>query len=77
MATIGLCCSMKAFSTCSYSLVVVYRLLIAVASFVTEHELRSVKASVVVVHGLSYLSPYGISPDQESNPCALYRQAES
>ena len=49
----------------SYSLVVVHRLLIDVASLVAEHKLwNMLRASIVVVHGLSCPEPHGIFSDQ-------------
>ena len=57
-------------------LVAVYELLIAVASLVTEHQLR-VQASVVTVHGLTCPKACGIFPDQGSNPYALHWQVDS
>ena len=59
-----------------YSLVAAYELLIAVASVVTEHQLR-VQASVGTVHGLTCPKACGILPDQESNPYPLHWQVDS
>ena len=46
----------------------VHGLLIAVASLVAEHELQGMRASGVVVHGLSYPMACGIFPDQGTEP---------
>ena len=79
------------FSTCGegrYSLVLVQRLLIAVASLV-EHGLQSSRASVVAVprcqrtglivvaHGLCCSPACRVFPDQGSNLCLLHWQAVS
>ena len=50
------------------SLVVVHRLLIAVASLVTERGLRST-GSVVEAHGLSCSEACGVFLEQGSNLC--------
>jgi len=50
------------------SLVVGCRLLVAVVSLVTKHELLGVWASVDVAHGLSYPAACGIFLDQGWNP---------
>ena len=47
LAVPGLCCFM------GFPLVAVHGLLIAVASFVSEHRLQGTQASVVAAHGLS------------------------
>ena len=60
-----------------YSLVAVFRLLIAVAFLVAEHGLQSVRVSAVVGHGPSCLTIYGFFPDQGSNPCPLHWQVDS
>ena len=72
-----------------YSLGAVRGLLIEVASIVREHGLLGSRASVavaprlqstdsiVVAHGLSSSEACGIFPDQGSNPCLLYWQADS
>ena len=71
------------------SLVTVCGLLIAKASLVLEHGLQGMKASavaahwlqsvgsVVVAHGLSCPSVYGILLDQGLNLCLLHWQADS
>ena len=46
------------------------------ASLVAEHELWSVRASVVVVHGLGCLMAHGIFPEQGSDPCPLHWQVD-
>ena len=56
--------------------VVVPRLLSAVASLVAEHRLEST-GSVVVAHGLRWLTACGIFPDQESIRCLLHWQVDS
>ena len=76
-----------AFSSCSergHSLVVVCRLLIAVASIVAEHGLQGSRVpglwstgSTVVVYHFSCSMARGIFPDQGSNPCPLYWQVDS
>ena len=81
MTVLGLHCyagfSLVAASR-GYSLVVVHRLLIVVASVVVEHGIQqSFQESVVVVHGLSYSLAYGIFPDWGSNQCVLCWQADS
>ena len=66
-----------------YSLIVVRRLPIVVASLVVEHGLQGTRASVVVGHGLSgcgaraYPVAYEIFQVQGSNTCPLYWQASS
>ena len=72
-----------------YSLVVVCKLLIAVASLAGEHRLWGVRASVVaapglqsagstaVEHGRSCSTGCGIFPDQGLHPCLLHWQADS
>ena len=80
MAALGLHCCSRAFSSCGERgllFVAVCRLLLAVASLVTEHWLLGAWASVVVVHGLSCSTACGIFPDQGSNPCPLPWQADS
>ena len=55
-AALGLCCCMRVFSSCSewgLLFLMICGLLTVVASLVTEHRLYDVKASAVVVHGLS------------------------
>ena len=72
-----------------YSLIVVCRLLIALASLVMEHGLCGARASVVaawglqstgsvaVAHGVSCPTACGIFLDQGSNSCLLHWQADS
>ena len=72
-----------------YSLVVLCRLLMAVASLVGEHRLQGAQASVVelsglqsidsivVVHRLRCSVACGILPDEGSNLCILHWQADS
>ena len=50
-----------------YSLAVVHRLLIAVASLVAEHRLQSVRASVVAAFGLGSCSSWAV--EQQLNSC--------
>ena len=57
-----------------YSLAVVCKFLIMVASIVLEHRLWSLWAFVVVVHRLSCSAACGIFPDQGRNPCRLQWQ---
>ena len=57
--------------------IVVCRLLIVVASFVAEHGLKGVRASVVVTPGLSCSAACRIFPNQGSNLCPLHWQAVS
>ena len=59
------------------SLVVAHRLLIAVASLLTERRLEGTQASGVVAHRLSRLMPCGIFPEQGLNPCLLPWQVDS
>ena len=71
----AVCCSLDfslVTASGSSSPVVVYRLLVAVASFLAEH-----MGSVVTLNGLSCLASCGIFPYQRSNPCALHCQANS
>ena len=60
-----------------YSLAVVCRLLIAVASPVAEHGALGSRTSVAVVHGLSCPMTWGIFQDQGLNPCPLHWRADS
>ena len=64
LAVLGLCCCMG-FSLLSassgYSLVMLLRLPIAVASLVAEHGLQGVQASVVTSHGLSICGSQALS----------------
>ena len=64
-------------AACGLSLVAVHGILTAVASLVTEHRLQSLRASGVVVHGLSCLVAYGYFSDQGSNLCLLHWQVDS
>ena len=64
-----------------YSLVVVHRLLVVVASLVVEYRLEECRlqklqhvGSVVVEHGLSCSMARGIFPDQGLNLCLLHWQ---
>ena len=57
IAALGLCCCSWVFPNC-YTLVMVLWLLFAAASLV-EHRFRSVRASVVVAHGLSSCGAWG------------------
>ena len=59
-----------------YSLVVVGRLLIVVASLVVERGLSGT-GSTVVAHGLSCSVACGIFLDQGLNPCLLHWQVDS
>ena len=63
-------------AVCGLSLTAVSRLLILVASLVSEHVLWST-GSVVVAHRLSCSTVCGIFPDQGSNPWPLNWQADS
>ena len=58
------------------SLVVVLRILIVIASLVSNHRLWST-GSGVVVNGLSCLAARGIFLDQGLNPCSQHCQVES
>ena len=58
-----------------YFLVAVLGLLIAEASFVAEHCLKSTGS--VVVHGFSCSETHRIFSDQGSNPLPLHRQVNS
>ena len=67
-----------------YSLVVVHRLLVVVASLVAEHRLEECRlqklqhvGSVVVEHGLSCSMARGIFPDQGLNLYPLHWKADS
>ena len=60
-----------------YSLVAMCRLLTVAASLVAEHELQGMRASGVVVHGLSYPMACGIFLEQGWNPCPLHWQVDS
>ena len=83
MAVLGLCCC------AGYSLVVVDRLLIAVASLVVEHRLQGTQTQELqlpslehrlasgVVHGPSSSVACEIFPDQGWNPCVLHWRADS
>ena len=56
MAALGLCCCVRAFSSCVEGvsfLVAVHGLLIVVASLVAEHRLWGVPASVIAAHRLA------------------------
>ena len=64
------------FGCAGFSLVVVRRLLIAVASLVAEHGLGCL-GSAVAAWGLSCPLACGIFPDQGSNPCPKHWQAYS
>ena len=59
------------------SLVVVHKLLIAVASLVVDHGLYGARASIIVVPGLSCSVAEGLFLDQGLNPCSLQWQADS
>ena len=60
----------------AYSLAVVCRLLIVVASLVVAQGLWST-GSAVVAHELSCPAACGIHPDQGSNWCPLHLQVDS
>ena len=90
MATLGLCCCMQAFSSCSewgLLFVAVHGLLIVVAFLCCGAQALGVWAlvvvapglystgSVVVAHGLSCSAACGIFLDQGLNPCPLHWQA--
>ena len=60
-----------------YSLVVVSRPPVVVASLVAEHRLWSVRVSAVITHRLSCPSVYGVFLDQGLNPSPLHWQADS
>ena len=49
----------------------------ALTSLVSGHVLLGMQASTVVAQGFSCIMECGIFPDQESNPCPLYWQADS
>ena len=59
-----------------YSLVAVCRLLLAVASLVTEHRMWGVCNSLVVARGFRCPAACGIFPDQGLNPCPLRWQED-
>ena len=61
----------------SYSLVVLLRLLIAMASLVAKHRLLGAQASAIVAHRPSWSMAWRLFPDQGSNPCPLCRQEDS
>ena len=70
MAALGLHWYTWAFSSVAsggYSLVMLCRLLIAMASLAAEHGLEATQASVVVVRGLSCPGACGIFLDQRLN----------
>ena len=48
-----------------------------VGSIVVAHRPWSVRASAVVVHGLTRSVAYGLLPDQRLNPCPLHWQVDS
>ena len=82
LAVLSLCCC-ASFSLVSlvaaagdYSLVVVHRLLITVASLFLEHGLLGT-GSVVMAHEISCSAACGIFPDQRSNPWLLHWQGDS
>ena len=60
-----------------YSLVMVHRLLIAVASLVAEHRLLGARASVVAAHRLSCSLSCRIFSDTGLSPCPLHWQLDS
>ena len=60
-----------------YSLVMVHRLLIAVANLVAEHRLLGARASVVAAHRLSCSLSCRIFPDTGLNPRPLHWQLDS
>ena len=71
-----------AFSSCSERKllsIAVHRLLTAVAAPVAEHALKSMRASVAVVHRLICSTASGIFPDkdQTSVPCFKNPKADS
>ena len=83
LAVLGLCCCMD------FSLVVLCRLLIAVASLAVEHGLYGTQApavaapglqntgSIVVAHELSCSTACEILSDQGSSPCLLHWLVDS
>ena len=74
LAVLGLrCCTGFSLVVGSegYSLAVVLRILVVVASLVAEHRLWSTQASVVGARGLSCSAASGIFPDEGSN-CVSY-----
>ena len=80
LAVLGLhCCAGFSLVVASRgcSLVLVCRLLIAVAFLFAEHGLQGAPASVVVAHRLSCSVACGIFPDRGSNPCLLHWQVYS
>ena len=68
----GLYCCVQASE--GYSLAVVHKFLIMVASVALEHRLRSSWAFAVVVQRLRCSAVCGIFPDQGRNPCRLQWQ---
>ena len=71
LTVLGLGCCMD------FALVVVHRLLIAVASLVVEHRLWGAQSSVVLVHRSSCPAACGIFLAQGWNPCLLHWQLDS
>ena len=80
LAALGLHCyvgsSVVAVSE-GYSLAVVWKLLIGVASLAREHQLEGAPASVAAAQRLSYSKACGIFLDQGLNSCLLHWQADS
>ena len=76
----GLCCCVRAFSSCGKQrgllLVPGHGLCSVVASFLAEHGLQS-EGSVALAHGLSCSVAWRILMDQGWNLCLLHQQANS
>ena len=79
LAVLGLRFCARAFSSCGERgpLFIAMRGPLTIAAYlVAEHNSRRA-GSVVVAHGPSCSTAYGIVPDQGSNPCPLHWQADS
>ena len=79
MAVLGLRFCVRAFSSCGKwgpLFIAVRRPLTVAASPVASTGSRRA-GSAIVAHGLSRSAACGIFPDQGSNPCPLYWQADS
>ena len=78
LAVLSLCCGSQAFSSYrNWGLLFLVMVWLSLWWLLLLHRLRGVRASVVVVRGLSCSTAGGIFPDQGLNPCPLYRQADS
>ena len=78
LAVLSLCCGSQAFSSYgNWGLLFLVMVWLSLWLLLLLHRLQAVRASVVVVHGLSCSTAGGIFPDQGLNSCPLYRQADS